>query len=202
MADESLELSPQQKKVYQFLKQSFYETGSMPTLREICKFMGWKAVGSAQTVIQALIEKNRIKRDPQKARGLQLVDAAPFRSIPILGSAPAGHPVEAVEHHEGDTVVPDFVQGPVFAIRVNGDSMIEAGIEDGDIAIVSQTSAADHRDIVVASVEGEATIKRLIKKGKSIWLYPENSKFKPRKIEDPSFRILGKVIGLHRYWDA
>ncbi|PIR21720.1 MAG: repressor LexA [Deltaproteobacteria bacterium CG11_big_fil_rev_8_21_14_0_20_45_16] len=194
-------LSSQQRRVYEFVKDSFYRNGSMPTLREICHHMGWKAVGSAQDVIQALIEKHRLSRSPLKARGLQLVDGPSFRNIPILGSAPAGRALEAIEHHEGDAIVPDFIRGPVFAVRVIGDSMKNAGIEDGDLAIVSQTDSAENKDIIVALSYGETTIKRLVKKGRENWLYPENDAYKPRRIDDPSFRVLGKVIGLHRYWE-
>ncbi|MDB5037588.1 MAG: lexA [Bacteriovoracaceae bacterium] len=194
-------LSPQQAKVYRFLKEQVYASGSMPTLREICSEMGWKAVGSAQDVVQALIEKGRVKKDPQKARALSLTDGEDFRSIPILGSAPAGVPIESVEYHRGDAVVPAFIRGPVFAVRVQGDSMENAGIEDGDLAIVKQAESADHDEIVVAMVAGEVTIKRFIKKQNEIWLQPENEKYKPKLINDSSFRILGKVIGVHRYFD-
>lgn len=195
-------LSPSQLKVYQYLKEQFYATGSMPTLREIASAMKWKAVGSAQDAIRALIEKGFLERDPQKARGLQLKDSLSLRSVPILGSAPAGQPVEAVENHMGDVAIPDFLRGPVFAVRVTGDSMLEAGIEDGDIVIVRQSAEANHNEVVVADLDGEVTIKRLIRKGRALYLKPENSKYKPIKVEDPSFRILGKVIGLHRYWES
>ncbi len=80
--------------------------------------------------------------------------------------------------------------------------MIEAGIEDHDLAIVKQSDSAENGEIVVAMVSGEVTIKRLVKKEKEIWLQPENPKYKPKLIEDPSFRILGKVIGLHRYFEG
>jgi repressor LexA len=202
-SDEELErLSPQQAKVYRFLKERVFTSGSMPTLREICAEMGWKAVGSAQDVIEALIKKGHIKRDPQKARSLSLMGTEDFRAVPILGAAPAGSPIEATEYHRGDAIVPTFIRGPVFAVRVQGDSMKDAGIEDGDLAIVKQTNLADDGEIVVAMLSGEVTIKRLVKKDKKIWLQPENSKYKVRLVEDASFRILGRVIGLHRYFDG
>jgi len=194
-------LSPQQFKVYTYLKEKFYASGSMPTLREICEDMGWNAVGSAQTVIDALLKKGWIKRDPQKSRGLQLSESQEMRAVPILGSAPAGAPIESVEDHDGDVIVPSFIRGPVFAVRVKGDSMVEAGLEDGDLAIVKQAIRAEDREIVVAMLSGEVTIKRLLKDSEGLWLKPENPKYKVRKILDPSFRILGKVIGLHRYFE-
>lgn len=201
MADESSNLSPQQAKLYQYLKDEYYAGGSMPTYREICRYMNWKAVGTAQSMIQSLIEKGWLEKNKKKSRGLQLRDPEAFRVVPILGSVPAGRPVEAVEQHLGNVSLPDFIRGPVFAVRVTGDSMKDAGIFDGDLAIVKQMPQVENKEIVVAVVEGEVTIKRFVRKSKAIWLYPENPRFKPIKIEDPSFRILGKVIGLHRYWE-
>ncbi len=193
-------LTESQYKVFQFMKEQFFAAGSMPTLREICSAMKWTAVGSAQTVVEALITKGYIERDPQKARGLRLISEIDFQPAPILGAAPAGSPVEAIENHDGDILVPTFLRGPIFAVRVRGDSMTNAGIENDDLVIVRQATTAQPDEIVVAMVDGEVTIKRFVKKRGDIWLYPENPKYEPRKIEDSSFRILGTVVGLHRYW--
>jgi repressor LexA len=196
------ELSDAQAKVYQFIKEKFFSSGSMPTLREICEKMSWKAVGSAQDVISALVQKGWLQKDGQKSRGLQLKQLEDFRTIPLLGAAPAGVPIESHESHDRDLVVPGFIRGPVFAVRVVGESMVEAGIHDRDIAIVRQAPMADDGEIVVAMVDGEVTIKRLRKRRGELWLYPENSRFSPKRIEpEASFRVLGKVIGLHRYWE-
>jgi len=194
-------LSPIQMKVYQYLKDQLYSSGSMPTLREICKQMGWKAVGSAQDVIAVLIDKGFLKKNPNRARGLEIRDHDDFRSIPILGSAPAGKPFEAIENHLGDVALPGFIRGPVFALRVHGDSMKDADIQNGDLVIVKQSETADDGEIVVAVLMQEVTIKRLQRKRDQIFLVPENEKYFPIKVEDPSFKILGRVIGLHRYWD-
>jgi len=174
----------------------------MPTLREICKYMGWSAVGSAQDAIHALVEKGWLQKDPQKARGLSLPSLDDFRAVPVLGSAPAGVPIESVESHDRDVLVPSFIRGPVFAVRVVGDSMINAGINDGDIAIVKQVGRARNDDIVVAMLGGEVTIKRFEEKHGAFWLMPENPRFHPKRVEDPEFRVLGKVVGLHRYWET
>ena len=99
-------------------------------------------------------------------------------------------------------MVPRFRQGHNFAVRVQGDRKQDAGIEDGDLVIVRQASEAENGEVIVALISGETTIKRFVRRGRSIWLHPENKKYRAKKIEDPSFRILGKVIGLHRYWDA
>jgi len=173
----------------------------MPTLREICKEMGWSAVGSAQDVVHALIEKGWLTRDAQKARGIALAAAEDFRPVPLLGSAPAGVPIESIENHDRDILIPGFIRGPVFAVRVRGDSMMNAGLSDNDIAIVKQVERAESEDIIVAMVEGEVTIKRFCIKRGDFWLVPENPRFSEIKIEDPHFRVLGKVIGLHRYWE-
>jgi repressor LexA len=183
------------------LKDHVYSAGSMPTLREICKEMGWKAVGSAQDVIQALIDKGFVTKSPHRARGLELKDQEDFRAIPILGSAPAGRPVEAIENHLGDIALPGFIRGPVFALRVQGDSMKDADIQNGDLVIVKQTEQAESGEIVVAVLNQEVTIKRLERKRDQLWLKPENDRYKAMLVEDPQFRILGKVIGLHRYWE-
>jgi len=187
-------------KLYTFLRDRFYAGGSMPTIREICYEMGWKAVGTAQDVVGALIEKGWIERDRKHARGLRLKGQEDLRAVPILGSAPAGPPVEAIEDHKGSAMIPTYIRGRVFGIRIDGDSMKNAGIDDGDIVIVKQTSQAQNNDIVVAMVDGEVTVKRFERRKNQIWLKPENPRYKPRLITDPSFRILGKIIGLHRYF--
>ncbi len=207
MADVKESLTETQAKVFKYMKESFFTSGSMPTLREICQAMKWKAIGSAQDAVEILIKKGFIEKDPQKARGLRLANDSDFRPAPLLGSAPAGNPIESLENHEGDVLVPTFLRGPLFAVRVRGDSMMDAGIFDDDIVIVRQSEAAKDNDIVVAMLEGEVTIKRLKKRGEErksesaeLWLYPENKKYSPRKVNDASFRILGIVLGLHRYW--
>jgi len=195
-------LTPTQRKLFEFLKDSFYRSGSMPSLREMCQYMGWSAIGSAQDAVQILVDKGKIQRAPGKARGLVLKEAGDFRRIPILGAAPAGKPLEAIEQHDSDAIVPDFIRGPVFAVRVQGDSMEGAGIEDGDLAIVKQTDRAESNEIVLVLVDGESTIKRLKKVRGKFWLYPENEKYSPLKVVDPGFRILGRVVGVHRYWEG
>lgn len=164
--------------------------------------MGWSAVGSAQDVIAVLIEKGFLRKSPHRARGIELRDQDDFRAIPILGSAPAGRPVEAIENHLGDIALPGFIRGPVFALRVQGDSMIDANIHPNDLVIVRQIEVAEDGEIVVAVLDQEVTIKRLKKSKNKIYLIPENKNYRPIPVEDPQFRILGKVIGLHRYWET
>jgi repressor LexA len=202
LREERHELTPAQAKVFRFIRDSFFQSGAMPTLREICRKMDWRAVGSAQDVISALIEKGWLAKDPHKARGLSLPDLEMSRAIPLLGSAPAGAAIESIEAHEKDIMVPAFLRGPIFAVRVVGDSMIQAGIQSGDMVIVRQSADVPTGRIVVAMIEGEVTIKRLSIRSSEIWLVPENPRYQPRRVEDESFRILGEVIGLHRYWES
>jgi len=197
-----LDLSESQAKVLGYIKDRFFSAGSMPTLREICRHMKWSAVGSAQDVVAALVEKGFLKKDSNRARGLSLKDAIDFRPVPLLGSAPAGVPIESTESHERDVLVPGFIRGPVFAVRVIGESMINAGINDGDLVIVKQTERAEDGEIVVAMLEGEVTIKRLKSKKNEFWLMPENPRFQAKRVNDASFRVLGRVVGLHRYWEG
>lgn len=200
MVNESHDLSPTQSKVYRLLKDHIQKEGVMPTFREIAKAMGWKAVGSVQTAVKALIEKGWLEKEPGKSRGLRLTQPNTLRYVPVLGSAPAGPPLEAIESHEEDIAVPQFLRGPVFAVRVQGDSMQEAGINDEDLVIVREAKQAEHGEIIVAMIEGEVTIKRFVKRKDGFYLKPENTKYSIRKIDNPTFRVLGKVIGLHRYF--
>jgi repressor LexA len=163
--------------------------------------MGWKAVGSAQDAIRGLVEKGWLFREGTGSRNLRFVESLSFRRIPILGSAPAGLPVEAIEAHQGDLAIPDRFDGPHFALKVQGDSMKDAGIDDQDLVIVRQSPEAEHKDIVVAMEWNQVTIKRLLKRSRSLWLKPENPKYPEWKVSDPDFRVLGKVVGLHRYWN-
>lgn len=168
----------------------------MPSLREICREMEWRAVGSAQDVVRALVDKDYLQKE---GRSYRFSEATPLRRIPILGTAPAGPPSEAYEAHEGELALPTEFRGPHFALKIRGDSMTEAGIEDGDFVIVKQKERAQDREIIVGMEWGEVTVKRLIYKRKKIWLKPENPRYSPWEVTDPDFRVLGQVVGLHRY---
>lgn len=214
-------LTPTQLKALTYIRAATESTGSAPTLREICQFMGYSAVGSAQDLISALRRKGFLEEpSKQAARAIVPTIAArdmltddeedsrdPFTfSLPCLGAVPAGNPLEAVEDRVGTlriskSMIPKPVppQDLLFALRAKGESMIEAGILDGDWLVVASQQTAPANSIVVARLEGEATVKRLMKDRSRGWyLKPENPKFKPVFAEDRPFEVIGKVVALQR----
>jgi repressor LexA len=214
-------LTATQLKALSFIRAAMESTGSAPTLREICQFMGYSAVGSAQDLISALRRKGFLE-EPSKQAARAIVptvagrditpdsdkdDIDPFTIIlPCLGSVPAGNPVEAIEDRIGTLRMstsmlpkPMPARASLFALRAKGESMMGAGILDGDWLVVSSQQTAPASSIVVARLEGEATVKRLMKDRLRGWyLKPENAAFKPVFAEDRAFEIIGKVIALQR----
>ena len=214
-------LTSKQEKAFEFIRTHTLDKGYSPSLRELCTFMGYKAVGSAQDVIASLRRKGYIEQaDKQKARALIITDSAKRMftikhsiqedldsiSIPQLGSVPAGLPVEAIEESSGNLKVSlSLLPRPLppvenlFALKASGLSMIGAGILDGDWLIVSSQKEARSGSIVVASVHGDATVKRLVNDPQKGWfLKAENPDFKPIYASDSHFEVLGQVIGLQR----
>jgi len=215
------DLTPPQTKALDYIRSSVANSGSPPTLREICSYMGYKAIGSAQDLISALRKKGYLSvPSKQAARALLLTDkalqtdlhneqsrsAADAWSVPCLGAVPAGCPLEAIEHHVGVLVIaPELLPRPrprpeqLFALRAEGESMIGAGIMDGDWLIVHSQNDADAGQIVVARIDGEATVKRLLKDVRGWFLQPENPSFS-RKYADEvqSFDVIGRVVALQR----
>jgi repressor LexA len=214
-------LTPTQLKALNFIRAAMESSGTAPTLREICQFMGYSAVGSAQDLISALRRKGFLE-EPAKQSARSIVptlagkditgdpeqeDEDPFTlSLPCLGAVPAGNPVEAVEDRIGTLRMsvamlpkPMPARNSLFALRAKGESMIGAGILDGDWLVVASQQTAPANSIVVARLEGEATVKRLMKDRSRGWfLKPENPAFKPVFAEDRAFEIIGKVVALQR----
>ena len=214
-----------QQKALEFITNHTERIGYAPTLREICKFMGYKAVGSAQDIVTYLRKKGfLIVPDKQAARCLILSDRAKeyckvkhpesrqsgsFLSIPQLGSVPAGLPAEAIENFKGSvciapSMIPRWVRKPekLFALQTKGLSMINAGIMDGDWLIVHQQEEAPSGSIVVAQLEGSATVKRLMQNEKKIWyLKPENPDFEEVYADRSIFTITGSVVALQRSYE-
>lgn len=152
----------------------------------------------------ALIKKGYLKKTELISRGLTLASriSEGVTRIPLLGSAPAGQPIDAIENVEGEFAVDNsfLPKGESFTLTVKGDSMKNAGILDGDIVVVKKQPDANPGEIVVALINGEATIKRYFKEGGRIRLQPENDSFKPILVTEDSgeFQIAGKVVGLMR----
>ena len=209
-------LTKRQAEILRFIKTHIQYSGFPPTISEIQEQFSFKSPNAVQDHIKALERKGQIRRNPNQWRGLELVSTNNTRteavehstvSVPLIGRVTAGLPVLAQENFEGTISVDRSLVGRatrLFALHVSGDSMIKAGIYDGDIAIALQQSVADHGDVVIALLGDEATVKRFYRKNKVIILQPENDTMQPIKVSDGSdFKVLGKVIAtLHRIGNA
>ena len=168
---------------------------------EICQGLGLRSSSTVHAHLSQLEKKGYIRRDPTKPRAIEVLaeDDDHLIPVPIIGRVTAGEPILAVENQEGTMTLPkDFVgSGENFLLRVRGDSMIGAGILDGDLVLVRRQDTADNGDIVVALVNGEeATVKRFFREKDYIRLQPENEHLEP--IITKELRVLGKVIGVLR----
>ncbi|MFA6378540.1 MAG: transcriptional repressor LexA [Candidatus Omnitrophota bacterium] len=186
-------LTEKQKNVLQFIFNKIKNEHMPPTIREIAEEFGFSSTGTVRDYLKALVDKGYIKVSEGKARAIELVKEA-FR-IPVLGAVAAGSPILAVEDIEGYVELDDlfFSDADIFALRVKGDSMIDAGIMPDDLVLVRRQQAAEIGDIVVALIGEEATVKRLVKEGNNFFLQPANSLYQPIPVnEDVS--LVGKVI--------
>lgn len=175
-----------------------------PTVRELAEAVG-HGVASVYKQIRRLERNGFISRVPGKSRSLIVLRSAPdtpvsgLVAVPLVGSVIAGIPLLSEENIEGEVLV-DFASiggGRHFALKVTGQSMINAGIHSGDVVIVHQQPLADHEDIVVALLNDEATVKRLYHRGRTINLMPENPRYKPISVgPDDDLRIVGKVVAI------
>jgi repressor LexA len=201
------DLTDRQRQVYDFIRRSIDERGYPPTLREIGSQMQ-PPISSTNGVndhLKALERKGWIKREDLKSRALRPVESmSHFVEIPLVGRVAAGQPLLAVENIEDRVKVDRFFIGQsreVFALRVTGDSMIEDGIHDGDFLFVRKQLTAERGDIVVAMIEGEATVKRYYPEGDVIRFQPANSRMEPILVKRRDFRsvnLIGVVIGVYR----
>lgn len=192
-------LTLKQQQVYDFIVEFTSNNGYPPSIREICASVGLKSPSSVHAHIKSLQTGGYILKDDRKTRALSVPNSALLRDnrVPILGRVQAGAPTLAVEEVEGYlTYDPEGMSGNFFALRVNGDSMINAGILEGDYVIVRQQPSALAGEIVVALLEDETTVKRLAYVGKHVWLLPENPDFSP--IDGNNCSIVGVVKALYR----
>lgn len=200
---EDNKISTKQMEVYEFLKQHVNKKGYPPSIREICAAVGLKSTSTVHAHLKKLEEKGYIRKDPSKPRAIEIIEDTNTRkemlNIPIVGSITAGTPILAVENIENNFSIPmEFVNSnkKLFMLHIVGDSMIDAGILDGDLAIIEKSNYAENGDIVAALIENEATIKRFFKESNHIRLQPENKLMEPIIVENCT--ILGKLIGLYR----
>ncbi|WP_454053896.1 transcriptional repressor LexA [Clostridium sp. Marseille-Q7071] len=192
-----------QIEIYEFLKEQISTKGYPPSVREICEAVNLKSTSTVHGHLSRLEKKGLIRRDPTKPRAIELLLGSPIKKelidIPIVGKITAGEPILAHESIEDTFSMPiNFIKNKndLFILKVSGESMIEAGIFDGDLAIIEKTSVANNGDIVVALIENEATIKTFYKEDGYIRLQPENASMNPILVKDCT--ILGKLAGLYR----
>ncbi len=212
MAMKQSVLTRRQAEILSFIKTHIQYSGFPPTICEIQEEFSFRSPNAVQEHLKALVRKGQIRRTPNQWRGLELTASNKSRdgsahystvSVPLIGRVTAGLPVLAEENFEGSISVDRSLVGRatrLFALHVRGNSMIKAGIYNGDIAIAQQQSVADHGDIVIALLGDEATVKRFYRKKNLILLQPENDMMQPMRVnEESDFKVLGKVIAtLHR----
>ncbi len=195
-------ITPRQKEVLDTIRQTLEDRGYPPSLREIARDLKINGVRAVQKHIEALSKKGFLKKG-DGPRALEVVSCRYGRSFPIIGSVAAGKPILAEENVVGHLALDPSLSRSKdsFFLKVKGESMVEAGILDGDMVLVRPQEVADSGEIVVALKGEEATVKRLLKKEDGVWLKPENPAFNPIKISeesDATFRIIGKVTGVFR----
>ncbi len=181
------------EKIVEFVNAFIAENGYSPSVREIGEAVGLRSTASVSYHLQALQEKGVFQSPPVKGRKRALVTSARPGHIPVIGVVTAGVPILAVENQEG--TIP-WEDPSCFALRVRGDSMINAGILSGDKVVVRPQSTADDGQIVVALLEDEATVKRLRRRNGEVWLMPENENYSP--IDGREAKILGLVKAVIR----
>ncbi|MCI9414367.1 MAG: transcriptional repressor LexA [Clostridiales bacterium] len=191
-------LNQKQQQILEFLKERA-QGGLPPTVREICAKTGIKSTSTVHAYLKVLEDEGYISRQSGLNRAIQMPGENVAR-VPLLGRVTAGKPILAIE--EVEEYVPysggGYQPGDLFALRVCGDSMINAGIFNGDVVIVKKTPAADNGDIVVALIGDEATVKRFYKENGHFRLQPENDAYEPIIVDELS--ILGRVVSLLRYF--
>lgn len=199
-------LSKRQQMIVDFIKSEVEVRGYPPSVREIAKAVGLASSSTVHGHLERIEKKGYIRRDPTKPRAIEIVDVDDHiekdtaRYAPVIGKVTAGIPITAIENIEEYTPVPSSMATTtdnLFVLIIEGDSMINTGILDGDKVIVKQQNTANNGDIVVAMTEDdEATVKRFFKEKDHIRLQPENDTMEPILLNEVT--ILGKVVGLYR----
>lgn len=199
-------ITKKQQEILEYIKQQIVEKGYPPSVREICEAVRLKSTSSVHSHLETLESNGYLRRDPTKPRAIEILDDS-FQSmrremvnIPLVGRVAAGEPIFADQNIEGYFPVPaEYVPNQnVFMLRVKGDSMINAGIFDGDNILVRQQAAASNGDMVVALVEDSATVKTFYREDGYYRLQPENDTMEPILVNDVS--ILGIVFGVFRFF--
>ena len=199
-------ISKKQLEILEYIKSQILERGFPPAVREICEAVNLKSTSSVHSHLETLEKNGYIRRDPTKPRAIEILDDSfnltrrEMVNVPIVGQVAAGEPILAQENIENYFPIPtEFMpNSQTFLLKVKGESMINAGILDGDMVLVEQTSTASNGDMVVALIDYGATVKTFYKEEGIFRLQPENDSMDPIIVKEVS--ILGKVIGVFRFF--
>lgn len=190
-------LTPRQQEILDFIRNSLEVLGAPPTRTEICNAFGFASPNAAEDHLRALARKGVIVLEPGSARGIRLVEQL---GLPLIGSVAAGSPILAVENQLGKIQVNPALFSPRadYLLKVRGNSMVDAGILDGDLLAVHKTAEARSGQVVVARLDDEVTVKRLKRTGRRVELLAENPGYPPIAVEGREFAIEGLAVGLIR----
>ena len=197
-------ISPKQKEILEYIKSQILERGFPPAVRDICEAVHLKSTSSVHSHLETLEKNGYIRRDPTKPRTIEIIDDTfnlarrEVVNVPLLGTVAAGAPILAQENIENYFPIPVEMlpNKEIFMLKVKGDSMIDAGIYNGDRVIVAKADTARNGEIVVALVDDSATVKTFYKEKGRFRLQPQNASMDPIILDE--VQILGKVIGLFR----
>ncbi len=199
-------ITHKQEEILSYIKNEILERGFPPTVREICQTVGLKSTSSVHSHLESLEKNGYIRRDPTKPRAIEILDDSfnmlrrEMVNVPVVGTVAAGQPILAEQNIDSYFPIPaEYMPNEQsFILRVKGESMVNAGILDGDRVIVRQQSTAHNGDIVVALVDDSATVKTFYKENGHYRLQPENDTMDPIIVDD--LQILGKVFGVFRFF--
>lgn len=199
-------ITPKQQEILDYLKNEILSKGYPPSVREICEAVGLKSTSSVFSHLEKLEKNGYIRRDPTKPRAIEIIDEnfnltrREVVNVPILGNVAAGEPILAIQNIDNYFPIPSeyMPNEQSFLLKVKGESMINAGIFDGDLILVKEQHVCNNGDMVVALVEDSATVKTFYKEDGHIRLQPENDTMDPIIVSD--CQILGKVFGVFRFF--
>ncbi|MCI6858939.1 MAG: transcriptional repressor LexA [Eubacterium sp.] len=200
-------ISAKQQEILEYIKQCILNDGYPPAVREICEAVHLKSTSSVHSHLETLEKNGYIRRDPSKPRAIEIIDdnfnltRRELVNVPIVGTVTAGEPILAIENIQGYfPITPEFLHNrQTFMLKVKGESMINAGILDGDFILVEESPTASDGDIIVALLDDSVTVKRFFKEKDQIRLQPENDTMDPIIVpKSAPFSVVGKVIGLYR----
>ena len=199
-------ISDKQKEILEYMKQEILNKGYPPTVRDICEAVKLKSTSSVHSHLETLEKNGYIRRDPTKPRAIEIIDdnfnmtRREMTNVPMIGRVAAGEPILAVENIESYFPIPTeyMPNAESFMLKVKGESMINAGIFDGDQILVEKCNTARNGDMVVALVDDSATVKTFYKENGHIRLQPENDTMDPIIVDD--CEIMGKVFGVFRFF--